>query len=242
MIYLKTILFFLLLILCSCKLISNNHISIGLNYINDEYFTKILSISNEAKCCPEYLSGKGKSYNIKLHYDYKFFKDIPINLGLGLDLQNSNFYIFYDENEFININGDPFQGIFRHSVDFDFQSINPKLNFTYIIYNWIFKFSFGTIIVLNNNFTEMEEIILPIDKGVFFENNSRKRNITKGKISDIILPINTSIIISYKLKLNNKGDINLEPNFLFNYLSSFIQNKTFNSIGYGFGLNLLIIF
>lgn len=238
----KTILIFLLVIFCSCKLISNNYVGIGLNYINDIYFSKILSISIKAKCCPEYLSGQGKSYSIKLFYDYNFFPDLQFNLGLGLDLQNSNFYIFYDENEFININGDPYQGVFRHSVDLDFQSLNPKLNFTYFINNWIFKFSFGTIIVLQNNFTEMEEIILPIDRGVFFENNSRKRNITKGKISNLILPINTLLIISYKLKLNNKGDINLEPNFIFNYFSSFIQNKSLNSIGYGFGLNLLILF
>jgi len=238
----KTKLYFLLLIFCSCKLISNNYLGIGVNYTNDEYFTKILSISNEAKCCPEYLSGQGKSYNIKLNYDYKFFKDIPINLGIGIDFQNSNFYIFYDENEFININGDPYQGVFRHSVDFDFQSLNPKINFVYFFDNWMFKFSLGTIINLNNNFIEMEEIILPMDRGVFFESNSRKRNITKGKITDLKLPINSSIIISYKLKLNKNGDINLEPNFVFNYFSSFIKNKTFNSIGYGFGLNLLIIF
>ena len=207
---LSIIIFFIVIFFSFLKLEGKNQLPYGVkfDYLKTDDETNITNLTNEPFCCPIKMLGNGESYSLGLSYSFIDIIGIE-NLIFSIN-GNVNYYksfIYFDEKEAINVNGEAFNGTIRHSVDFSSFSIKPELSIKYSYSSIFMKYNFGLDLFLNNEFTQKEAIIFPVDRGVFEDTQTRTRNVVDSKIENLSIPISNSFIFGIEFEYKSKVKI-----------------------------------
>lgn len=217
--------------------------SLGFSVNNrwETHKTEIRTLSKNPNCCSDFLTGDGNSYGFSLEYLQKLNEDdLSFSVGFSLGYQYGKSLIFYDEQEAMIVNGEPYTGIFRHSVEFKSNYLIPALIINMEYSDFVLRLNTGFGIFISNDYQQKEEIIYPEDRGVFEDTKTRVRNLVNSSINELATPLDLSFSIGYKLPLNNDYQLFVVPSFYGYYQSSIIKELTWYN--YGFGLRFSFIF
>lgn len=213
-------------------------INIGFQYTKDNADKIILN--GDSTCCPGEMNGDGNSINYGIFYQYHNPFNIDyLSLTIGLDYSNYSSLIFFDENEAININGEPFVGKIRHSIELKVHSIKPEIGLNYNLIPFFVQYKLSLEYIYQNNYTQKEEIILPIDRGVFEDTQQRTRNYNNSSINTLSLPISNQFIIG--ILINMRPNLLICPGLSFGYRTSILPNHKWDYLFYGINLNVIFI-
>jgi hypothetical protein len=217
----------------------NYYFGIGFQHDFDFDNTNFRGINAVQSCCLDNLSGEGTVDNFNLSFIYKGNDYQNFGINFGYNSSKSNIYSY--EKEVINVNGNIYNGEFKHNLDIDYFSYNLGLFYPYLLEENIFISLGCDIINLTDiNYNQKEEITLPFDRGVFQDTQTRTRNEFSGKlnnINNIQFQFNSSI--EYLLPLNRKKSLFLAPHVVLTYrFSELIKQSDWTKFGYGIGLSL----
>jgi outer membrane protein OmpA-like peptidoglycan-associated protein len=227
------ILFFLFLInisfLYSQKKYTGLEFGLGLAPNFNFHNSSFKSFESYPNCCSEFESGFGIAYSFKSFVRYypnlKLLENQwGINIGLSYDKLDGT---LTTEDFFANIivGNELKKGISEHKLvtDLSMLSIEPEI-FVSIIDKIPLDLALGFRLglPLNTNFKYSETLISP--EGASFENYSRTRNITEGKIPNLS-PLNFALSLGANYKFIEFSDFKVFSNIRYFYgLSNIVKN------------------
>lgn len=214
-------------------------LGVGYQYSFESHSTTLKSISANPSCCIDDLSGEGNTDKFNLNFIYKSSSDLNLGINFGYNRLKSNLYSF--ETELINVNGNLFNGEFKHNLDIDYSFFNFGLFYPYFpIENLFLTFGAEIQYLSDINYHQKEEITFPIDKGVFQDSQTRTRNEISGKIGNVNkLQFQVISTMELLLPLNRKKNWYLAPHVDLSYRFTEIFNQSgWTNYGYGIGISL----
>ncbi len=211
-------------------------------YFNTHFDSYNTTIKNFGKptCCPEWNSGAGRSFDLGGLFYYKYLQELLFGLDIGF--QTSNGKLSFVENEVINVGGTDFDGKFEHIANISYFQISLSPSIIYYLDDYFrVRTGINFAYLLNPEFKQYEEIIYPLDRGVFKDTKTRKRNEFSGEIQNSNpFQFGVFLSVSYPFQLNNKNTISLNPEIIFNYyLSNIVSDYKFSKYGIGVGFYIL---
>ncbi|MBI5324883.1 MAG: hypothetical protein HZB41_06370 [Ignavibacteriae bacterium] len=145
---------------------------------NKALFQKLPGITN---CCPNFENGSGTGINLGLLFDYELPYSFRTGLKAGISSLNNKLSTL--ESTLVRIGNDTSEGVFEHSIDAEILNLTFE---PYLSYNPVLgiKFSAGMSFgyLITKNFHQLEKIMQPSDRGVFFETQKRTRIDTSGEL------------------------------------------------------------
>ena len=181
--------------------------SYNLNY-HESDFSQLPGVPN---CCPRFTVGKSDGYSAGLFYEYSLPMNLSISLRGGFNNIAGIFTVY--EPTVVKENGILTGGEFKHylSVKLSDISANPTINLR--IYEGLSIHLGGHAgIIVQNGFSQYEEISKPEKSGVFVDTETRRRNITAGSIDSLSTVFGgLTAGVSYRLPLNKSRSLWLVP-------------------------------
>jgi hypothetical protein len=217
----------------------NYYFGIGYQHIFELNQTSFRGLTAVPNCCIDNLTGDGNIDNLNVSFIFKGNNYLNFGIRVGYSKSKSNLYTF--ENELINVNGELFNGEFKHSLDVEYNSFNLGLFYPFIADdNWLLTVGTDMLYLTDNSYYQKEEITFPIDRGVFQDTQTRTRNKFSGKIENINkMQFQLTSSFEYLLLLNRKKIFYLVPNIALSYRFTDLINKSgWTNFGYGIGLSL----
>ncbi len=209
----------------------------------ETHSTNILTFRDSSDCCPNYLNGNSDADIFNLSFEIiNPFKLPNIFFGFELGYESSSPVLYYDESEEINVNGEPFLGKIRHSANINLINITGGFSLSYFDNHWKLSTSVGLKFVSSNSVYEKQEIIVPSDRGVFQDTQTRIKNEFNGALLQLNTPVIIKLDVAYLLPLSKKVKLYIAPAAGIYFQSSYLKNKIWESYGYGFGINLIYKF
>lgn len=139
------------------------------------------NLGGEPDCCENHRSGKGTSPSFTLSKPISLFNS-RFDIFGGISLISGD--MTHEENTSILLNRKPYQGTFRHSIDFNIVFIDFGISKILSFSDFEFGFAAGLHFMPYSNYTQKEELISPENKGVFSDTETRIRNTYEGSIPD----------------------------------------------------------
>jgi len=210
--------------------------------LNFEYFktidkTNITKLTDEPSCCPFEMNGSGNSYSLGLSYNFKnLFGINHLNFFFAGNFVYYDSFIYYNEIEKINVNGEPYDGLISHSIDFNAYSIKPEIGVKYSYSSVFIKYKVGVDIFVENNFTQKEEIIDPPDRGVFADTQTRTRNVVNSSMKKLSIPISNSFVIGFSIDYKSRVLIN--TGLIFGFRNSISNIYDWTNKYYGISIDI----
>ncbi len=164
-------------------------------------------------CCPKFQDGSGNGLSFGLLYDLPFTPQWFLSLRAGYE----NYSAKLTTSEPQELAGG-ISGVFEHRVTADLASvgIEPSIGFK-PIRNLNLNAGIRTGFVIQKNYSQVEIIVQPSDKGVF-SNGKSTRNDTSGVIPNAnSMSINFLAGISYDLPINGNSTLFLVPEIQYSY-------------------------
>lgn len=164
-------------------------------------------------CCPKFQDGNGNGLSLGLLYDLPFNPQWFLALRAGYE----NYSAKLTTSEPQELAGG-ISGVFEHRVTADLASIGiePSVGFK-PLRNLNINAGIRTGFVIQKNYSQVEIIVQPSDKGVF-SNGKSTRNDTSGVIPNAnSLSINFLAGISYELPINGNSTLFLVPEIQYSY-------------------------
>ncbi len=236
---LKIIIVFLLNILNlrSADDFNSYPVSLNFEYLKTSDKTNIAKLTDEQSCCPFEMNGNGNSYSLGLSYNFKnIFGINHLNFFFAGNFVYNNSFIYYNEIEKINVNGEPYDGLISHSIDFNSSSIKPEIGFKYSYSSIFVKYKVGVDVFVNNNFTQKEEIIAPSDRGVFADTQTRTRNVVNSSMKKLSIPISNSFVFGFSIDYKSRALIN--PGLIIGFRNSISNIYDWTNQYYGLSIDI----
>lgn len=199
--------------------------------------TKI--IDGISSCCDDNFSGNGNTFSISIDYGVKVTESGFLSFLIGYSDKAGELEIL--ENTVINLDSTAIDGTFSHNLDFSYSS-------------FIFGFQYqqdlaGTIgigssilvdVPIKSSYNYSENIVLPIDRGVFPDTETRRRNELNGNLAHIkgsIIQLN--VFLGKELPLDSDFVWLAFPKIGINYMFSGLNNnEKWSSISFYFGVSI----
>lgn len=200
----------------------------------------IINISNLSTCCPKFMNGEGTSVYGGLYYSiFNVFGEENLSVSFGASIDYYTAIIYYDENLAINVDGEPFNGKIRHSIDFASYSLSPEINFKYNFNSLFIKYRLAADLYLKNNYTQKEEIVYPTDRGVFEDTKTRVRNVVRSQTDKLTLPIINSLAFGADIAF--RSGVVISPGLNLGYHSSLSKSFDWTYIFYGLSIDIRLL-
>ena len=171
-------------------------------------FTRLPGIPN---CCREFSGGGGTGFDVGGLLQYALSDRLELEGRIGFIRFNGA--LRENEGTTVLLDGTPVPGTFEHQLDATFTAVEiAPLLFWRPFNNQLRAGLFPSIgLILGGSFKQREELVEPVDIGVF-ENNRRVRNEQEGEIPDLNgLLLSAGLGFSYELPLNSEGTLSVAP-------------------------------
>ncbi len=182
-------------------------------YNSNTHRAKFTQLPGIPDCCPQYDGGKGTGFAMGGFFEFPFYNNLSTGLRFGYSKLDADFVSF--ENKPVKIDNKIVNGKMEHSLKTSVSMISVT---AYVNYNLFGGFSLYAGPVAGyyhlGLFSLKESIVEPADRGVFVENGKRTRNEREGEIprmADVYAGL--SFGAGYKLPMNSKGSLFIEPEF-----------------------------
>lgn len=187
-------------------------------------------------CCPEYGNIVSTSYEPGITLNYPFNYQWLLNARASYGFVSADFEAFQNVN--VLVDGASTEGQSTFYLNNDFSFLNLDFNAMYTLDSKI-NFMAGPRIafIMNANYDQKEVLTKPVDRGVFYNEQTRSRNELNGAIDNTaILLFGLNAGVSYRLPLNKRGSLFLVPELFyhlnFNKLVSDVDWKM-HSVNFG---------
>lgn len=204
-------------------------------------FAKLPGIPN---CCKGFTNGIGNGITVGLFVEMP----LPFNLFAGLRGSVSKLDGWLRENEFTYIRdkNEIIQGVFEHNIKANIMTfgLEPYLRISPLL--GVSFFAGGRIgFPLVKKFEQWEQIVEPVDRGVFLDSQTRFRNKYSGDIPKS-KPVQTDLHLglSYDFPLNKYKSVILSPFTSYHFGLSNVADSIewkINSFRIGFAIKYLPI-
>ncbi len=169
-----------------------------------------------ASCCQDYSDGSGTGWIAGLLFEYPLKDNLFLGIRAGYLTRDGKFS--RDERQWVNVNGRDTLGTIRHTLEVMLADIalEPTINYRFFN-NFLVHAGFQFIpFNLKKDFHSWEQLVIP-EIGTF-ENNSRIRLDTSGKINDYSsMKLSLLLGLSYEFPLNRKKSWILAPEIFYTY-------------------------
>ena len=226
--------------LYSIDMFDNSKLGISAVYSFDMHSVDLLSIDEIGTCCPKDLDGSGNSSIITIDYGINVLESAYLNFSLGFAFRNSQSNAF--ENEIINMDSININGVFKHNLNMDYNSIIFKYEYHQdLIGTYGFGASIGYEYLIANNFSYDEVLVSPADRGYFIDTGTRRRNELSGEMGSLSPGILfVGIYFSRELPLDSDFNWIALPKIGFNQVISYVDKNSgwsYNSIFVGVSIS-----
>lgn len=180
-------------------------------------------------CCPKYTDGNGNGFSIGALYEFFLFENNFVGIRGGFS--NIIADLKRDETETILIDGVEAQGVFSHFIDAELKTINLYPYYSYSFFDKIFLNAGPYFdILVNSNFSQIEKIKTPADRGTFLDGKSYRAD-TSGSIPELnTLQFGLNFGISSEFPLNSTNSLRIAPELNFNYrFTDFVKETTWKA-------------
>ena len=194
----------------------------------------------DVSCCsPKFSVGYGPGMIFGALLDYFFLPDYLLSIRASYGTFNG--LLTKEETTNGIADGKSIPVFFEHSIDATVSSLALEPLFGYKINDNIFSYAgFRLGYVTKSQFSQIEKITKPSDRGVFVEEGTRTRNQFSGEIpnaSSFQFSINAGI--SYELPLKSDSSLILSPELFYSYwLTDVAQDLKWNIHTFSAGLAL----
>lgn len=192
-------------------------------------------LGDNISCCHEKAEAIGTGFSINFDYKYRVY-DL-LYLGAFTGYQEWHSRAINDEYALISVNGEPYNGVFRHYLNSDFSTLNLFLYGEYFLYDKLsLMLGFGGYYYLNAEYDYIQKIVQPEDRGVFHETQMKSRNPRSGNF-DSDLDFAAQIKLKYLLRLNKEETFFLAPQVSYSRnirTSKYLKGKS-EDITFGLG-------
>ena len=192
-------------------------------------------LGNNISCCHEEAEALGTGFSINFDYKHRIY-DL-LYLGALTGYQEWHSRAVNDEFALISVNGEPYNGVFRHYLNSDFSTLNLFLYGEYFVYDKLsLMLGFGGNYYLNAEYDYIQKIIQPEDRGVFHETQKRSRNPRSGNY-DSEIDFAAQFRLKYLLRLNKEETFFLAPQISYTRnlrTSEYLKGKS-EDIAFGLG-------
>jgi len=167
-------------------------------------------------CCPTYTDGTGSGLTFGLLYEHPFLDSFFWMLRAGYS--SGDAILTADEGTTVKFNGEPVQGVFRHTIATHLSNWGIEPLFGYMPFNGLLAMAGGRLgYVTTKSFEQKETIVEPANGGTF-ENGKRTRNEFSGDIPGVS-SLSGSLLfgLGYEIPLNRKGTLLASPEVFYSY-------------------------
>ncbi len=171
-------------------------------------FQKLPSIPN---CCQGFRTGSGNGFTFGL------FTEMPLPYrlfaGLGLSLNELSGWLREKETTWIRVGNDTTMGVFEHNLKTTYRTLGLGFHIrNNPFYNANVSIGLELGLPVTYNFHQWEQLVEPVDRGVFVDTQTRTRNEFSGKIPKI-KAINSAVVFKfhYDFPLNKNNSLIASP-------------------------------
>ena len=190
------------------------------------HFANFNGLPNVPSCCPEYSNIISSSYEPGISVNYPINYSWLINARASYGLVKANFESFQNIN--VLVDGSSVPGKSAFNLDNDFSFLNIDLNAMYTLDSKI-NFMAGPRLAfgMSSNYSQIEVLTEPNDRGVFYPEHTRDRNKSSGGIDNAaIMLVGLNLGASYRLPLNKNNSLFLVPEFFYHLNFNKMVSKT----------------
>lgn len=200
--------FVVILLLVSTLPLKSQEISfggaIGFTYENANF----QNLPNLENCCDNYSTTFGNQLSINFSLETQLFNE---SFFLTPSFITKSVSFTKDIEEVINIGGDPYNGLIRHSLNTESQLMNFDFGYTNKVLKYIdYRVGVSAGYLLRTTAKQKETLIIPENIGVF-ENGTRTRNEGSEEYSNLNILFGLNMGLSRKFELDNSNRLFLEP-------------------------------
>lgn len=167
-------------------------------------------------CCPTYTDGTGSGLTYGVLYEHPFLDSFFWIIRAGYS--SGDALLTADEPTTVRFNGQPVQGIFRHTIATQLSNWGVEPLFGYMPFDGLLMMGGVRLgYVTEKSFEQKETIVEPANGGTF-ENGKRTRNEFSGDIPGIS-SFSGSLLFGagYEIPLNRKGTLLASPEIFYAY-------------------------
>lgn len=204
-------------------------------------FAKLPGIPN---CCQGFTDGLGSGFTAGL------FLEMPMPLklyaGLRASLSQLDGWLKEKETTFIRDGNEIINGIFEHNIKSNILTLGLEPYLRFKIFQGLSLFAGGRVAFpVAKKFEQWEQIVEPVDKGIFIDSQSRIRNRFSGEIPKA-KPVQSDLHfgLSYDLPLNRHKSLFISPFVSYHFGLSDVADSVIwkiNSLRIGIGIKYLPI-
>lgn len=164
-----------------------------------------------ASCCPKFSNGEGNGFGLGIELSYPLPYNFSTGFGIGYYILDNK--LIAPEYKFIRIDNAPYNAKIEHIIDARISDIAFSPFISYNPFGGLhLKAGAHVGILIQNSFNQWEELVEPIDRGVFEDTGSRTRNDTNGNIPNVqTVFTGLTLGISYDLNLNKNASFIISP-------------------------------
>jgi len=207
-------------------------------YLLNEYFSSFRHLPDIPCCGNKFTSGTGKGYELGGLIEATGIDPFSFTIRVGYE-QYSGLLKKIDDIPVI-VDGESYPGKSELIIDSKFAlfTFEPSISYKFVGNLAVFA-GMPTGFLLDNNYHQKEEIIDPVDRGVF-ENGKRIRNDSTGKIPEVSnTQVSFIVGLSYELQMTKRNFLSLTPEISYRYLmTNLVKNIKWNWHSVNFGISI----
>ncbi len=167
------------------------NVGVGAGYTRDVHVADFRALPGVPSCCPNFKSGFGHTLDFGLLFAFPVDREELFFPFLKAGYYSTSAHLSRIESVLLEIDGAPAPGEFEHAVDADFSGldflIGVKSGFGFIT-NFTganFSVGFGAEVPLKADYSQIETIVDPSDRGYFTDTETDTRNDNSGDLEDV---------------------------------------------------------
>lgn len=168
-------------------------------------------------CCPLFENGNGIAGSAGVLYETPLSPGMALQLRAGLFAGNAA--LTARQYEPVIIDGRETGGVFEHTVEARFFSVAFEPLVRIRLAGELSLLAGGHAgFVPGGSYSQKEEIVEPVDRGVFTDTGTRRRNENSGSLPDAS-PFEAALVagVGYALPLNRTGTLHLVPEVMYTF-------------------------
>ncbi|TAL67156.1 MAG: hypothetical protein EPN82_16435 [Bacteroidetes bacterium] len=178
-------------------------------------FPKLPNVDN---CCKNFTGGVGTGPSLGGLFELPFSEKYLFSIRAGW--YSIGGLLRETEGTFVLLpNDDTTSGEFEHSIDAGFSTIaiEPTIG-TRLFDNFFLYTGINLGLLIQHDYSQKEQIVKPVDYGVFVDSKERTRNVYSGKIDNAASLISSlKVGASYELPLNRERTLLAAPEVSFTF-------------------------
>lgn len=196
-------------------------------------------IDGIASCCPENFDGNGNSVSLTIDYGLKVSESVFFSILIGFSKSSAELSVL--ENTIINLDSTAINGTFSHNLETNYSSFLLGLKYQQDIAGTFgLGGSFNIALPVQSSYSYSENIITPIDRGVFPDTGTRRRNELEGDLANLRTAIfNLDLFLGKEMPLDTDFNWVAFPKIGFSYIISGLDNNNkWKSIAIFIGISI----